>query len=125
MAYETNNKYLMHFNKNHDRLGRFSKGSGGHAPANTSRTSRGSEQFKNDFSSWLVTDRDRAGLKYSDYGKAASNLGKQQQKMVNKGRSYYNNIPNNSKQLKMQSAALMGIAAIGGLWLAYSLSQLA
>lgn len=28
ITYETNNKYLMHYNKNHDKLGRFSKGHG-------------------------------------------------------------------------------------------------
>ena len=28
ITYETNNEYLMHFNKNHDKLGRFAKGHG-------------------------------------------------------------------------------------------------
>lgn len=29
ITYETNNKYLLHYNKNHDKLGRFAKGPGG------------------------------------------------------------------------------------------------
>lgn len=29
IVYETNDKYLIHFNKNHDRFGRFAKSPGG------------------------------------------------------------------------------------------------
>lgn len=40
MKYETNNKYLMHFNKNHDKLGRFAKGPGITARIHKSRLKR-------------------------------------------------------------------------------------
>ena len=38
MIYETN--YLMHYNKNHDKLGRFSKGTGGEASRTIKRINK-------------------------------------------------------------------------------------
>ena len=55
MKYETNNKYLMHFNKNHDKLGRFAKGSGTKSSGSKNNVRKNLSKYSNDDLSKMST----------------------------------------------------------------------
>ena len=55
MKYETNNRYLMHFNKNHDKLGRFAKGSGSKSSGSKNDVRKNLSKYSNDDLSKMST----------------------------------------------------------------------